>query len=193
MKKVLLVFLTFIFCSQSSAQRTDDGGHEDWEFALEYSGDFFQFALPAAAITLTLVERDKEGTKKVLLSYATTIALTLAMKDLVGKERPEGRGSFDSFPSGHTSSAFAGAAFIQIRYGWKYGWPAYLMASITGVSRVEGPDGYHDFWDVLGGAAVGIGTVYLFTKPYDEKVKQFTFGFSSNRDRILISLYYQFP
>lgn len=40
------------------------------------------------------------------------------------------------------------------------------MAAIVGVSRMEDPDGWHDIWDILAGAAVGIGSTYLFTTPY---------------------------
>ena len=66
------------------------------------------------------------------------------MKRIIRKERPEGRNLFDAFPSGHTSAAFSGASFIQRRYGWKYGKYAYILAAVVGVSRVDGPDGWHD-------------------------------------------------
>lgn len=193
MKGISLYTMLVLFSGTVVAQQPEESpGHEDWEYALEYTGDFFQFALPAAALTLTIIEKDKTGRKKLLYSYATTLVLTYILKDAVGKERPEGRGSFDSFPSGHTSSAFSGAAFIQRRYGWKYGLPAYLMAGVTGVSRVEGPDGFHDFWDVLGGAAIGIGSVYLFTKPFEEKSEKVSLGFGYDKDKMVFTLNYSF-
>lgn len=152
-----------------------DGGHERWEYVLEGSGDVLQLALPLGAGMITLIKKDLEGTKQLALSYGTTMLLTYGLKYAVKKQRPEGREQYDAFPSGHTSSAFSGASFIQRRYGWKYGWIAYLLATVVGVSRMEGPDGFHDFWDVAGGAAVGIGSTYLFTKPYSETITEISF------------------
>ena len=152
-KTFLLGFLTLFF-TNCNAQLMDDGGHEKWEFILEDAGDVLMIALPAAAGITTLIKKDYEGTKQFGLSYATGFLVTHGLKRLIRKERPEGRNLFDAFPSGHTSSAFSGASFIQRRYGWKYGKYAYVLAAIVGVSRVEGPDGWHDYWDVLAGAAV---------------------------------------
>ena len=92
----------------------------------------------------------------------TSFVITHAIKRLINKQRPNG-GNY-SFPSGHTSAAFTGAAFIERRYGLKVGIPTYLLASYVGWTRVE--SNYHDKWDVLGGAIVGIGSAYLFTKPF---------------------------
>ena len=73
-----------------------------------------------------------------------------------------------SFPSGHTASAFIGAGFLQRRYGWKYGVPAYLAAGFVGASRVITK--WHWIGDVIIGAGIGIGVNYLFTTPYQVTV-----------------------
>ena len=109
---------------------------------------------------------------------------------MINKQRPEGRNEFNSFPSGHTSSAFSGASFIQRRYGWKYGGPAYLLATLVAVSRTEAPDGYHDGWDVLAGAAIGIGSTYLFTKPYFKE--HMNIDLSVRKGSYLLSFSYKF-
>lgn len=83
-----------------------------------------------------------------------------------------------------------GASFIQKRYGWKYGKYAYFLAAIVGVSRMEGLDGYHYIWNVLGRAAVGIRSTYLFTKPY--KNPRVEVAFSTNRDMKVVSFRYKF-
>jgi membrane-associated phospholipid phosphatase len=60
-----------------------------------------------------------------------------------------------SFPSGHTSAAFATAAVLHRRWGWKAGVPAYLVASYIGVTRLENS---HYLSDVTFGAALGIAS-----------------------------------
>ena len=64
----------------------------------------------------------------------------------------------------HTSVSFAGAAFIQRRYGWKWGIPAYVVSTYVGWSRVYGKK--HDWWDVAAGAVIGVGSSYIFTRPF---------------------------
>ena len=89
------------------------------------------------------------------LALLRTEAVTFALKSAVGEERPNGQDEH-SFPSGHTSTTFAGAEFIRKQYGWTWGAPAYLAAAFVGWSRVE----THDHWaqDVIVGAAIGIGS-----------------------------------
>ena len=182
------LFLTGWFLQ---AQTIDtEGGHERWEYVLEDTGDVLQIALPVSAGIITLFEEDYEGTKQLALSYGSTLALTYALKYAIRKQRPEGRLLYDSFPSGHTSSAFSGASFLQRRYGWKYGLPAYFLASVTAVSRMEGPDGYHDIWDVMAGALIGIGSTHVFTKPYQRE--RFEIGFAANHDAKLVTFLYKF-
>ncbi|MFC4721050.1 phosphatase PAP2 family protein [Geojedonia litorea] len=174
--------------------QTEDGilsKHEKWEFVLEDTGDVLQIAIPLAAGLTTLFKKDYKGSKQFALSYATSLVVTHSLKRIIRKERPEDRNLFDAFPSGHTTSAFSGASFIQRRYGWKYGKWAYLGAAIVGVSRMEGPDGWHDIWDVLAGAAVGIGSTYLFTTPYEKQPVQVGF-YSNGNDTYILSLKYEF-
>ncbi len=168
----------------------DQGGHEQWEFILEGAGDVFQVAIPVTAGMITLIKGDFTGTKQLAISYGTTLALTYSLKYIIRKRRPEGREQYDAFPSGHTASAFSGASFIQRRYGWKYGWIGYLLAGGVAVSRMEGPDGYHDFWDVLAGATVGIGSSYLFTNPYRDSAAEFSFR--TGNDTFIFTFNYNF-
>lgn len=176
--------------SFSQTLEPDDSQHEKWEYVLEDTGDVLQIALPLAAGMTTIFKKDWKGTKQFALSYGTGFLITHSLKKIIRKERPEGRNLFDAFPSGHTTSAFSGASFIQRRYGWKYGKWAYLLAALVGVSRMESPDGWHDIWDVLAGATVGIGSTYIFTKPY--KNQQVKIGFNSYNGNYIIGLKYQF-
>jgi len=193
MKNFIFTFIgIFIIFSNAFGQDVDrsTSKHEKWEFVLEGAGDAFQIGLPLSAGIMTLIKKDYEGTKKLALSYGTSLAITYSLKHIVRKQRPEGRELFDSFPSGHTTSAFSGASFIQRRYGWKYGKYAYILAGIVGLSRMEGPDGWHDIWDVLGGATIGIGSTYLFTKPYHKG--KIDLGFYGDGNYYLITFRYRF-
>jgi membrane-associated phospholipid phosphatase len=78
--------------------------------------------------------------------------LTVGIKQGARRARPEGSGY--SFPSGHTSTAFASATVIQQHYGWKFGVPAYAVATYVAASRVEMRK--HYLSDVAFGAAIGI-------------------------------------
>lgn len=187
-----LVFLLFIglLLPAKKYSQSDALGHEEWEYILEDSGDVLQIALPVTAGVVSLLKKDYQGTKKFVYAYATTFAVTYSLKYITEKKRPEGRKQYDSFPSGHTSSAFSGASFLQRRYGWGYGIPAYLLAAAVGVSRLEAPDGYHDTWDVIGGGAIGIASTYLFTKPYKKPKIEVVFG--SNTNYKVLTIVYTF-
>lgn len=79
-------------------------------------------------------------------------AWTIAVKQVVRRDRPEGSGY--SFPSGHAATAFASATVLQHRFGWKAGIPAYAVATYVAASRVDMQR--HYLSDVVFGAAVGI-------------------------------------
>lgn len=77
---------------------------------------------------------------------------TQALKYVAGRTRPNGEAK--SFPSGHTSSAFATATVLQRHYGWKVGIPAYAFAGYIGASRIQSRK--HFLSDVAFGAALGM-------------------------------------
>ena len=80
-------------------------------------------------------------------------ALAEAIKASVSRTRPDGTDDH-SFPSGHTSSSFAWASVAAHYYGKKVGIPAYIVASLIGVSRLE--RGGHFPSDVVFGATIGL-------------------------------------
>lgn len=77
--------------------------------------------------------------------------LTFAIKQAARRARPEGSGY--SFPSGHTTAAFASATVLQQHFGWTIGLPAYALAAYVGASRIH--DRRHYLSDVAFGAALG--------------------------------------
>jgi len=133
-------------------------------------GDIARIAIPAAALAMTAAKGDKDGAIQFGEALVTTAAVTYGLQYTVNAEGPDGEEH--SFPSGHTSIAFAGAAFIQQRYGWTYGAPAYLAAALVGVSRITGHK--HHVADVLAGAGIGIGANLIFTKKYEKNAVTLT-------------------
>lgn len=173
---ILLFFGIFILVNQNSFAQQELTSSEKFH---KTSGDVLVGLLPALSLTSTFIWKDgQKGTWQFSKSLVSTIAITWGLKLLIDKERPNGE-SLNSFPSGHTSVSFASAAFIQKRYGWKYGVPAYVLAGYVGFSRIEANK--HDEWDVLAGAIIGTGMSYLFTKPFDKENNiNFSSGFMDN-------------
>ncbi len=134
--------------------------------AIKTSTDVLVLVAPAAGFIGSLVIKDYQGTKQIVLSGATSLAVTYILKYSIKKERPD-HSNTHSFPSAHTSVAFQGASFIQRRYGWKWGAPAYLLSAYIGWGRTYAKK--HDWWDVAGGAAIGVASTYLFTRPFARK------------------------
>jgi len=149
-----------------------DDGEGDW---IRTTGDILQIALPilgGGATFFTNPEAgktwDKEGTKQFAYAYGTAWGSTYLVKILASKARPNGANR-TSYPSGHTMSAFAGAAFIDGRYGRSFGIPAYALAAFTGYSRVHSKWHYRD--DVLAGASIGMLSNWYFVDPLPGKVQ----------------------
>ena len=122
--------------------------------------------IPVVAGLITLSKDDNEGVFQLGESYLLTMGATEALKYTVHETRPDG-GSH-SFPSGHTSSAFAGASYLMFRYGWKYGVPAYVAASAVAWSRV---DNHHHHWkDVIASTLIANLSAYLLTDKFEQRV-----------------------
>ncbi len=126
----------------------------------ERAGDIGAVILPVGAAVGALVIQDHQGLGQLALAYASAMAIVYVLKPTIDRTRPDGGGQ--SFPSGHAASAFAGAAFLERRYGWRFGVPAYALATYVGWSRVEA-DRHHPS-DIVAGAAIGIGANLLFTR-----------------------------
>ncbi|TDW47728.1 PAP2 superfamily protein [Flavobacterium sp. 270] len=98
--------------------------------------------------------RDRSVILGTSLIIMTTTVFTL--KSISKVERPD-KTSNNSFPSGHTAVAFAGAEFLYQEYKdqsiW-YGVGGYAVATATGVFRMY--NNRHWLTDVATGAGIGI-------------------------------------
>ena len=131
----------------------------------------------AAAVGVAIAKHDTEGLKQLGLSTATCLVVNYGLELCIRKDRPDGTGHH-AFPSTHTAVAFNGSTFLMKRYGWKFGVPAYVLSSYVAWGRVHSDR--HDWWDALGGAAIGAGSAWLFTRPFvkdvDVTISPTTFG-----------------
>lgn len=132
--------------------------------AFETYGDIGQLAIPALAAGISWYKDDYDGLKEFGYGVLSTTATVEILKYSVDSTRPNG--SPHSFPSGHTALAFSGASYLQMRYGWTYGLPAYIAAGAVGWSRVASDN--HYWRDVIASAVIATGFSYLFTTPYEQ-------------------------
>jgi hypothetical protein len=105
------------------------------------------------------------GEDGLIASLIAGGVVTPALKYVTGRRRPHDTtrtfdfnafGGSSSFPSGHTTEAFAVASVIATEYdsGWIKG-VAYGTATLVGFARIHHQA--HFFSDVVGGAIVGTG------------------------------------
>ncbi|MGQ1947110.1 phosphatase PAP2 family protein [Geofilum sp. OHC36d9] len=89
-------------------------------------------------------------------SYLMMSAVITGLKQTAGIKRPD-ESSYNSFPSGHTATAFMGAEFLWQEYKdvspW-YGLTGYAIAAGTGFFRMYNER--HWMTDVAAGAGIGI-------------------------------------
>ena len=104
--------------------------------------------------------KGKNSWGKMLTADAFTVGLVLAttrgLKPIVKERRPDGSNN-ESFPSGHTATAFMAATMLHKEYGHISPWISfggYTVATATGVMRMM--NNRHWMSDVIAGAGFGI-------------------------------------
>ena len=98
-------------------------------------------------------QRFRDFTYDLAQTTLVTAVYTTAIKLPAHRLRPDGSDHL-SFPSGHTSNAFAWATVGTRYYGLKAAVPGYLWAGLMGVGRME--KSRHYLSDVVGGATLGV-------------------------------------
>ena len=130
--------------------------------SVEDAGDATRIALPVFASLVALADGDKLGFLQHVASFAVTTGITHGLKASINSERPNRRNN-KSFPSGHASQAFASASFLDHRYGWQYGLPAYAAATFVAFSRVDSDN--HRIRDVAASAVIAWGVSHFIVDP----------------------------
>lgn len=124
---------------------------------LQYTPIMATYGLKACGVTSRHDYADLSilsGTAYALMAVAVNVP-----KQLVRSMRPDGS-AYNSFPSGHTATAFTGAELLRREY-WRtspwIGVAGYAAATATGILRMY--NNRHWLTDVLAGAGVGILSV----------------------------------
>lgn len=155
-KSIGFAALAAVLCLQSGAAAA---------VARELPGDITTALFPITAYGITLLRHDPDGGREFLRSTSVSLvvnsALRLAFNQTELGKRPNGNGY--GFPSGHTGFVTSCASFLQDRYGWKYGVPAYLAAGYVAWVRVD--TNHHRWRDVAAGAAVSFTISKFFVTP----------------------------
>ncbi|MCX7987687.1 MAG: phosphatase PAP2 family protein [Bacteroidales bacterium] len=133
-------------------------------------------SIPAGLFVKGLIQDDSLSQRNAWILSATYFfngAITASLKYFVNRPRPfdsypeffikKSDGGSPSFPSGHTSIAFATATSLSLLYPkWYVILPSYLWAGSVAYSRMH--LGVHYPSDVLAGAAIGVATAYISYK-----------------------------
>jgi membrane-associated phospholipid phosphatase len=130
---------------------------------IKAAGEVLRIALPVAAGGFSLYREDYDGLLQLGVSEVISEGLSFGLSHVIREQRPNGS-DFHSFPSDSAAVAFSAASYLQIRYGWDYGLPAYALAAFVGYSRVEAKE--HHWGDVIAGAVIGWGASELTTVRY---------------------------
>jgi membrane-associated phospholipid phosphatase len=132
-------------------------------------------ATPIVVYSIGLIKKDSTLKKQALFigqTFLVSAFITTALKYGTKIERPivtysdidQAYSSIGySFPSGHTSTAFATATSLSMEHPqWYVIAPSFIWASAVGYSRMH--LGVHYPSDVITGAIVGSGSAYLCYK-----------------------------
>ncbi len=129
---------------------------------------YFTFTGGISFMLLTIAALYLGGARKEALVFAVvfglTTAVTLGIKDLFYRPRPNAIGPYQeydsSFPSIHTTDAFALATTIS-RYHRRFSLVMFAWAVLIGFSRLY--LGVHYLTDVIAGAVIGTAISFVVT------------------------------
>lgn len=146
----------------------------DYALYGDYGGQLIPNALYAGGMYASYMwSDDKEYKRFASQMFRASLysgLITTVLKNAISEKRPNGVGQ-QSFPSGHTTTAFAFASVVAMNHEWYWGVPAYLFATFVGYSRIN--DNKHYLHDVTVGATIGIvyGMGIYYTDVADDAEK----------------------
>ena len=184
--KIVALVLLSLFTSNSNAQNFDINSLRDINLKRDKSLDptFKLFTNSVAPISMGAplliysigyLDKDVDLKKKGIYigeTFLVNAFMTTALKYTIKRDRPyvtyseidkQTSGGSGSFPSGHTSDAFATATSLSMAFPkWYVIAPSFIWAGAVGYSRMD--LGVHYPTDVLAGAIIGSGSAYFCYK-----------------------------
>jgi PAP2 superfamily len=139
------------------AETTEDKPLGDFSKYGDLAGQMVPNALYVIGQSIGGATGDKKGYERALGMFKATMyasGVTTVLKYTVREPRPYDHKIRNSFPSGHSTTAFAFGGYILEEHGWKWGVPALGLSMLTGLSRIN--DNKHYLHDVLAGATIGL-------------------------------------
>lgn len=142
------------------ARQHDDGIRQKYGHKKVFSEDLSRFAAiwGSGAVGIGTASAQLYFDYDNGVAHGKALAFTsfnhITMAALVRRGRPHKPDSWTSFPSGHSSSAFATASSLSQSYGLWAAVPLYGAAMVTMAGRVS--DDVHWFSDTVAGATLGI-------------------------------------
>jgi len=179
---ILLLFISYSSYSQNVDIRLLRSVYSSKQLAADHfmklvsdSNNGMVLGVPITIGIAGLIEHDEKlinSACQIVVANAINLGATYALKYSINRDRPfitypdiknKANEGSPSFPSGHTSSAFATATMLSLTYPrWYVIVPSYLWAGTVGYSRMY--LGVHYPGDVLGGMITGAGSAYLTYK-----------------------------
>ncbi len=129
-----------------------------------------------------------DATRQYFISSFMMMVVVQSFKKITSLKRPDGFGT-NAFPSGHTSTAFVAAEFLNQEYKGRspwYGITGYAIATVVGYMRIY--NNRHWFKDVVTGAGIGIGVTKFVYWIYPSIKRKF---FKDRPMKTIIMPYYQ--
>lgn len=184
MKKIKLLPVLVLLVFSSRAQNVDinllkhinnaditSGTYHTMRFFTN-SAAYVDAGIPVLLLATGVIAHNGDMQKKAVYlaeSLVVSEVFTVGLKTAVNRPRPfvtypfivkKSDAGSQSFPSGHTSFAFASATSLTIAYPeWYVIVPSFAFAGVVGYSRMY--LGVHYPSDVLAGAIVGSGSAWL--------------------------------
>jgi len=158
--------------------------------------NYLQFA-PAGIIigleTIGLKGKHKPIQTAMIFTMSNVIlnAIAQPVKHITKINRPD-NSDYKSFPSGHTTEAFASAELMRIELNGNCPWlsfTGYLMAATTGYLRMY--NNKHWISDVIAAAGIGIGSTKLALMFFDKIADHRKFKKHINGNSMILPSYQQ--
>lgn len=131
---------------------------------LRNAGNILLVALPVTAVGVSLAhDGDWKGLGQFALAAGLTVGSAYALRSAVRVQRPD-HSDMNSFSPPDVALADASASYLWVRYGWKYGVPAYAARFLVSYALTDSDKNH--WYDTLASSALSFGFNYALVTRY---------------------------